>query len=59
MEAIACECGSNLGPIVRCDVASGQVKLLQHYCMTYDTRNTSTSLVVGQCYFAYDRNVFI
>ena len=49
--SIACECGSDLGLVISCDGASGQVELLEHYCMTYDTRNIS--LVVGQCYFAY------
>ena len=48
-----CECGDDLGHVVSCDAASGQVELLKNYCMTYDSDNTS--LVVGKCYFAYNR----
>ena len=44
-----CECGSDLGSIIECDKASGQVKLFRYYCMTYD--NSNTSLIVGKCYF--------
>ena len=46
----ACECGSDLGELISCDEASGQVELLENYCMTYD--NDNRSLVVGKCYFA-------
>ena len=46
----ACECGSELGFVISCDGASGQVELSKNYCMTYD--NDNTSLVVGKCYFA-------
>ena len=30
----ACECGSDLGEVITCDEASGQVELLESYCMT-------------------------
>ena len=45
----ACECGSELGEVIRCDEVSGQVKLFETYCMSYDDDNIS--LVVGKCYF--------
>ena len=45
-----CKCGSDLGHVIRCDEASGQVELLENYCMTYD--NDNRSLVVGKCYIA-------
>ena len=45
----ACECGSDLGEVIRCDEASGQVKVFEIYCMSYD--NDNISLVVGKCYF--------
>ena len=45
----ACECGSDLGFLIHCDKVSGQVALLETYCMTYDVDNIS--LVVGKCYF--------
>ena len=45
-----CECGSNIGGIVRCDNTSQTVKVLEGYCMTYS--NDNTSLVVGQCLYA-------
>ena len=44
-----CECGSDLGYVIRCDGVSGQVELLKNYCMTYD--NDNISLVVEKCYF--------
>ena len=44
----ACECGSNLGHVISCDEASGQVELQGSYCMTYD--NDNISLIVGRCY---------
>ena len=46
----ACECGSDLGEVISCDEVSGQVELLENYCMTYDVDNIS--LVVAMCYFA-------
>ena len=51
-----CECGSNLGGIIRCDGASGQVELLDNYCMTYDSDNIS--LVVGMCYFVSNHTFY-
>ena len=51
----ACECGSQLGFVKRCDGVSGQVELLKSYCMTYD--NDNISLVVGNCYFASNNNL--
>ena len=52
--SIACECGSDLGLVVSCDRASGQVELLENYCMTYDTHNIS--LVVGKRYMYFASN---
>ena len=44
-----CECGSDLGEIVRCNSTSHVVSLLQCYSMTYN--NDKSSLVVGASYY--------
>jgi len=41
----SCECGSNLGGIVKCNNVSKETYLLGCFCMSYD----STGLVVGAC----------
>ena len=51
----ACECGSDVGKVISCDEASGQVELLGSYCMTYD--NDNKSLVVGKCYFGLNYTI--
>lgn len=43
----SCECGSSLGGVIHCNSTSGEVAILNCYCMTYnpDTRAT----VAGRC----------
>ena len=49
-----CICGHGVHHAVKCDQASGSVKLLIGYCMTYDNDRNET--VVGACIFNYMNN---
>ena len=44
-----CECGRDLGGVVRCNSTTQQVVMLTCYCMTYD--NDKSLLLAGQCFY--------
>ena len=52
-----CECGSDLGGIIRCDDQTHNVSILNPFCMTPFSDNNEV-LVVGNCFIS-ERNLFL
>ena len=47
----SCECGPDLGGVIKCDRYTGEVSIILAYCMTYD--NSSGELLVGYTNYGY------
>jgi len=46
-----CECGPELGGVIKCDNCTKEVSIVLAYCMTYD--NSSGELLVGYTNYGY------
>ena len=50
-----CECGSDLGGVVRCNKYTETVSIATGFCMTYDTESNQT--LAGVCRASYPRRL--